>query len=355
MMNRLLCLLLVCTLARAETSQIPGAEEVTFELEGARCAVVVPPPASRNKRVLIYCHGYRPDKAPLDPELLPLKRTYVDYLRDGWILASTSYRRNGVIVADAMKDVRALRDEIVKRYGEPWVVLLHGESMGGAVATLLVEAEPEKFSGALAVGAALGVDEGGKKIALKNQLKAPMVFLNNRSELEPAAAYAKGISGDFRPLTRTVDRDGHVNVNQRELGRALGLLSYWVSTKTRPKEDQGDLTSPPFPRPSAMKKGAAGSGEAAMVQRNPIYGNVTLDFQGSDLTELGLKPGDTFRLTKGGKTVSVKYGRTYSDVSKGEWVAFLDGEDRLLVALHSANAAEALGIKVGDLATVATR
>lgn len=353
MMNRLLCLLLVCTLARAETSQIPGAEEVTFELEGARCAVVVPPPPARNKRVLIYCHGYRPDKAPLDPELLPLKRTYVDYLRDGWIVASTSYRRNGLIVADAMKDVRALREEIAKRYGEPWVVLLHGESMGGAVATLLVEAEPEKFSGALAVGAALGIDEGGKKIPLKGELKAPLVFLNNRSELEPAAGYAKKVSGNFRPLTRTVDRDGHVNVNQRELGRALWLLTYWVSTKTRPKDDQADLTLPPYPRPSAMKRAASGVGEAAMTQRNPLYGNVTLDFQTSDLTELGLKPGDSFRLSRGDKTVSVKYGRTYSDVAKGEWVAFFDGEDRLLVALHSANAADALGIKVGEVARVA--
>ena len=351
MLLRALCLLLLCTLVRADFRRPDGAEDVTFELNGARCALVVPPPAMRTNRVLIYCHGYRPDNAPLDPEL-QLRHTYLEYLTGGWIVASTSYRRNGLVVADGMKDVLALREEIAKRYGEPWVVVLHGESMGGAIATLLCESEPKKFAGAVAVGAALGIEEGGKKLPLSGQPQAPIVFLNNRSELEPVATYVKQAKGVV-PIARTVDRDGHVNVNQAELGAALKVLNYWVSTRQRPAEAPADLTLPPYPRPSTMKALTAGTGEAFMVLRHPIYGNVTLDVQAADFQAMGLRAGDSFRLSHGDKAVEVKFGKTYSDVPKGQWVAFFDGEDRLLVALNSGNAADTLGLKVGEKAVIA--
>ncbi|MBS0659493.1 MAG: SAM-dependent chlorinase/fluorinase [Verrucomicrobia bacterium] len=351
MILRALCFLLLCTLVRADFRRPDGTEEVTFELNGARCAVVLPPAATRTNRVLIYCHGYRPENATLDPELT-LRQTYLEYLTGGWIIASTSYRRSGLVVADGMKDVLALRDEIAKRYGEPWVVVLHGESMGGAIATLLCESEPKKFAGAVVVGAALGIEESGKKLPLTGQPQVPIVFLNNRSELDPAATYTKQAKGVV-PITRTVNRDGHVNINQAELGAALKVLNYWISTKKRPEAQPVDLTLPPYPRASTMKALGAGTGEAYMLLRHPIYGNVTLDVQPLDLQQIGLQKGDVFRLSHGDKAVEVKLGTTYSDVPKGQWVAFFDGEERLLVALNGGNAADTLGLKVGDKAVLA--
>lgn len=360
MSPRWLSLFLTAALLANARAEAPAGEKLEFELNGARCAAIVPPVATRKNMVLIYCHGYRPEKAPLDPELFPLKRSYADLLAEGWTIASTSYRRSGLIVADAAKDVMALREELAKRFGEPRRVVLHGESMGGAVATWLCETEPLKISGALAVGAALNaslsLEEGGKKIQLTGRSLVPLLFLNNRTETAAPAAYVEKASGlgasRVRPFALSVNRDGHVNVNQREVGQALALLNQWLNTDNHPAVPP-DLTLPPHPRPSAMKKAATG-GEAALTFINPQYGNVTFDFQTSDLAQLGLTPGSTFKLTRGAKSFAVKLGTTYRDVAKGEWVAFFDGEDRLLVAINGGNAADALGIKLGETATVST-
>lgn len=342
------------TTAPALSPLPPTVQE--FELEGARCAVFGPPEPQRKNYILIYCHGYRPDGAPLDPELLPPKRAYADLVAAGWTVASTSYRRNGLIVADAMKDILALRAELVKRFGPARRIVLHGESMGGAIAVRLAETEPLLFSGVLAVGAALKIEEASKAIPFRGGPWMPVLFVNNRSELEPAASYVAqawkpGATG-VRPQALTVDRDGHVNVNQREIGAALGLLNQWIEVGNFPAVP-ADLTLAPHPRSSAMKAAGSGAGEAAMVQRQPIYGNITLDFQTSDFTQLGLKPGDSFTLRRGTKSFPVKWGKTYADVAQGAWVAFFDGEDRLLVAINRGNAADALGIKVGETAVVA--
>ena len=76
-------------------------------------------PERWNGSVLIYCHGLRPEGGPLMVELLPLKSAYAELLDRGWIIAATSYRRNGLVVADGLADVLALRDEIAKRFGAP--------------------------------------------------------------------------------------------------------------------------------------------------------------------------------------------------------------------------------------------
>src|SRR5689334_16502622 len=80
---------------------------------------------------------------------------YLTLIRSGWIVAMSSYRRQGKIVKDAMLDTCNLRDYIAKKYGEPELVLLEGESMGGHVVTLIAERDPQRFNGVLAIGAAL--------------------------------------------------------------------------------------------------------------------------------------------------------------------------------------------------------
>ena len=67
-------------------------------------------------------------------------RTLLD---EGWLVATTSYRRNGPIVADAMADLDALRAHIAATLGEPQRVLLAGDSMGGLIVTLMAERVPQ--------------------------------------------------------------------------------------------------------------------------------------------------------------------------------------------------------------------
>ncbi len=331
---------------------IAGAAEpriIEGEINGSKFAIAAP--EKWNGSVLIYCHGLRPEGGPLVVELLPLKSAHQALLDRGWIIAATSYRRNGLVVADGLLDVLALRGEITKRFGAPGRVLLQGESMGGAISVLLMEREPTQFSGALAVGAALQMDEKGIAVDFLARPGGPLLFLSNRTEVDGPRRYAaRAKDSKVPPVVWVADRDGHVNVNQREIGTALAALNRWLDTGIAPADQ--DNTQSPEPRVSAMTlEGSAG--RAAMTQRNPLYGNITLDFQASDFAALGIAAGDNFTLVFGGKTVPVKLGKTYGDVARGKYVAFFDAEDRLLVAINYGNAADALGMKVGDTAIVA--
>jgi alpha-beta hydrolase superfamily lysophospholipase len=58
------------------------------------------------------------------------------------MVATTSYRRNGLVVADAIADLDALRAYIAQAYGEPERVILEGESMGGLIVTIMAERDP---------------------------------------------------------------------------------------------------------------------------------------------------------------------------------------------------------------------
>ena len=337
-------------LAVLVATAIQAAEPRVTESELAGAKYVIAAPEKWNGSVLIYCHGLRPEGGPLMVELLPLKTAYAELLDRGWIIAATSYRRNGLVVADGLADVLALRDEIAKRFGAPSRVVLHGESMGGAIATLLMEREPAKFSGALAVGAALKLDENGAPVTFASRPGGPLLFLSNRTEVAEPRHYAELAPGaQARPVVWTADRDGHVNVNQREIGTALAALNRWIDTGTAPAEQ--DDTLAPEPRASAMTL-ENGAGRAAMTQRNPLFGNITLDFQASDFAQLGIARGDNFTLEFGGKRIPVRLGTTYSDVPRGQYVAFFDAEDRLLIAINYGNAADALGIIVDDTARV---
>ena len=62
------------------------------------------------------------------------------------MVATTSYRRNGMIVGDAIADLDALRAYIVTAYGELDRVILEGESMGGLIVTIMAERDAELYS-----------------------------------------------------------------------------------------------------------------------------------------------------------------------------------------------------------------
>ncbi len=352
MLSRFACFLLLVTGSLFARAAGPDIEIVTGESEGARFSIAAPAkPEARTGLVLVFCHGYRPEGGELLDGLLPLKSASAHLVEKGWVVASTSYRRNGLIVADALRDVKNLRAEIARRFGEPRRLILHGESMGGAIATLLVEREPKLFAGAVVVGAALQIEEGGKALAFSHAPGGPLIFLCNRSETKASREYIEAArSAPTAPVLLTVDRDGHVNVNQREIEAALAALNQWLEGGPAPKP--ADATLPPDPRPSAMDAIGGGGGSARLTQLNPLFGNITLDFQASDFAQLGVKPGATFQLKFGKMSVPVKLGQTYTDVPSGAWVAFFDAEDRLLVAINRGNAAAALGAQEGDLLRV---
>jgi pimeloyl-ACP methyl ester carboxylesterase len=336
------------------------ARLVTGELAGAKYTVAEP--ASWNHRVLILAHGLRPADRPLLADLFPEHLAYRSLLDEGWLIAKTSYRRNGLIVADAMADIDTLRGHLTATYGVPERVLLEGDSMGGLVVTLLAERvgeQPPLYAGAVAVGAALQVrDPAAPELAPNHRPQVPLLFLTNRSELDGPLAYVSAPVVDPatpRPVLWRIGRDGHVNVNQRERLAALRALNAWIdggaATLPQPGADAAhfDATVPPASVPSQVVRHQDQRGfDARAVEVSAVYGNVFLNAQPADFEAAGISRMTRFLLTAGDQTFRVMYGRDFNSVKRGEWVAFANADGFTWLARNFADAAAVAKLAVGD-------
>ncbi len=128
-------------------------------IEGAHYAIAHDQGLKWNKKLLLIAHGYRPENAPLIADLFPDQSAYATLITEGWIVAKTSYRRNGIIIADAIRDLDNLFQHISEEFGPPVRTIIEGDSMGGTIATLLMERDDHQYHGAVAVGAALDLKE----------------------------------------------------------------------------------------------------------------------------------------------------------------------------------------------------
>ncbi|HEY0945343.1 MAG TPA: SAM hydroxide adenosyltransferase [Opitutaceae bacterium] len=338
-------------------------------IEGAHYAIARPEKAW-NGRLLLLAHGYRAENAPLVADLFPEHLACRTLLDEGWIVAKTSYRRNGLILADAMADLDNLRAHIAASHGQPQLVLLEGESMGGMVVTLLAERGDGRYQGAVAIGAALQLREAGAITGVNLQPKLPLLFLTNQSELEGPKNYVGHVPPDAAgevvpPVLFRISRDGHVNVNQRERLLALRALVAWLEngrgalpapSSADPRGPSGapsaefyDATQVPEPQPSKVILDADRRGfTARVIEVSAVYGNVFIDAQPADFQAIGLSPGSYFQLSVGEQHYRVRYGRDFDSVPRGDWVVFPNADGFFWLSRNWANAASTAGLKEGD-------
>ena len=347
----------------------PSAAVETFvvetgEIAGAKFALALP--KFWNNRVLLIAHGYRAEDRPLVADLFPEHLAYQTLLTEGWIVAKTSFRRNGIIVADAIADLDALRAHIATKFGPPERVFLEGESMGGLIATLIAERareDPPLYDGAVAIGAALDIKEGGSNIGVSLQPRIPLLFLSNQSELAGPRAYVEARvplgSDGVQPILFRVSRDGHVNVNQRERLAALRALGIWLDNgrsslpRPPPRSAAFDVTVIPAAVPSRVQLHADSRGlDSRVIEVSAVYGNVFLDTQPSDLAAAGIAPGTWFELTAGGQKFRTRYGSDFSSVKRGEWVVFPNADGFLWLSRNFEDAAATASLKLGDTVTL---
>ncbi len=369
MLRRILSLL-TFLLSSAVLFGAPTFTVENGEITGAKFTVLVP--QTWNKRVLLLAHGLRDANRPLVADLFPEHLAYRTLLDEGWIVAKTSYRRNGIIVADAITDLDALRAHLTGKFGVPERVLLEGESMGGLIVTLLVERDRESvplYHGAVAIGAALALQENGASVGVSLQPRVPLIFLTNQSELDGPRSYVQSalrrpdLPAGLRPALVRVSRDGHVNVNQRERLAALRSLNDWL--------DQGspavalakagfptvngfpDATIAAEPIPTQVTALAAAHGfETRVTEVSGNYGNVALNAQPNDFVTAGIPPGTWFQLLAHGETFRVRYGRDFSSVKRGEWVAFPNADGFFWLARNYGDAAATAKLTVGETVTI---
>jgi pimeloyl-ACP methyl ester carboxylesterase len=331
----------------------PGVRLDAGEIEGAK--FVIARPAHWNGCVLLLAHGFREEKAPLVADLNPDHLAYRTLLDEGWVVAKTSFRRNGMIIRDAIADLENLRAHIAATCGAPRRVVLEGDSMGGAIVTLIAEQFADHYQGAVAVGAALQARESKRPLAFNLQPQIPLVFLTNQSELDGPRRYvtAPFARPPIRPLLLKVTRDGHVNVNQRERLVALRTLVDLIDHQpiALPTVDGAppffDATQEPAPGPSQVRFLNEGGFAARVTEVTAIYGNLALNAQPSDFAAADIAPGTWFELIARGQSYRVFYGRDFASVKRGLWVAFPNADGFFYLARNNADAAATAGLGAG--------
>jgi pimeloyl-ACP methyl ester carboxylesterase len=353
--------------AVATLSSIAGAADQparvdTGEISGARFAIAVPP-GGYARRVLLLAHGYRPDSAPLVPDLHPERASLKAALDEGWIVATTSYRRNGIVVGDAIADLDALRKYIGAAYGEPERVVLEGESLGGLIVTIMAERESGGYDGAVVFDATLYAHEPSTQVGLSLLPRIPLIFVATLRERAQAKGYLTALVARpppvIQPVLFLVNREGHTNINQAEHLEAFRAINAWIEggrgALPQPKDQAPyfDATIPPDPGPSTAEPLPGGRGfRTKVAEVDAVYGNLLLEAQSRDFESAGIAPMTYCTVTVHGRGYRTLYGRTYTDVKKGLWVSFPDADGRTVLSRSFENAADSAGLRPGDPVTV---
>jgi len=298
--------------------------------------IMIAAPAKWNKHVLIYAHGLRAANTPLSAEFSVTELCNRTLLDEGWLIAETSYRRNGWIVDDAIEDLTQLRQYVIDKYGVPEHIYLAGGSMGGAIVTKMTETCKGQYDGALAVGAALNI--GAVNYSFHPEM--PLLFISNQNELSDPKRYLAGLVNDpMKPALWYLKRDGHCNLNAQEELAALRAL--FVFRETGKVETDKDATI--VLTPKSVARFADGGAYARMTGAN-----INTEFTAADLEKLGITRGKTFQVTFNEKTFTVLLGASYFDVPQGGWVAFVMADGYVKIARNYDSVIAALGCKEKD-------
>jgi len=138
--------------------------------EGGEWQISLPPPnvwnAMSQRYIMFYAHGIV-DPVPFEEIKLPDDRidgfSVADILMSrGFGYASTSYRDNGLVVLDAVEDVKKLVElaklffHIHPDYSAPHFLFLGGPSEGGLVTVKTIEKYGHLFDGAISICGPIG-------------------------------------------------------------------------------------------------------------------------------------------------------------------------------------------------------
>lgn len=130
---------------------------------GAQSMICVPPAGAWNGALVVFAHGYVPDGAgPTFANLTLADGTSLPALVQslGFAFAATTFRHNGLVIVEAVDDVKQLVAAFTTSVGPPLRTYVTGASEGGLVAALAAERAPNLFDGALAACGPIGSFRG---------------------------------------------------------------------------------------------------------------------------------------------------------------------------------------------------
>jgi len=218
--------------------------------------------------------------------------------------------------------------------------------MGGMIITIMAEKTDNQYKGALAIGAALAMQEDGKNIELTHAPQIPILYLTNQSELKRPQDYISNCKdGKFDPALWKVKRDGHCNTNEKEELEAFEALVKYSETGKIEKERELLIEISKGPSTAIFKDGRA---FAPVLHIDENYGNTIIDLRREDFKKLGIEHGQYFVIGSGSKTWRIRYANTFNDVPYNFWVSFFFADGNFVIARNFRNAARPLGCQVGD-------
>ena len=310
------------------------------EIEGAKFLILSP--KNPNGKVLLIAHGFRSESAPLSARFATDGLLETTLTGEGWVIASTSYRRNGWIIDDALKDLAALQAKVTELHGQTTRTIVLGRSMGGQIAALAAEGKLA-VDGAIGIGTALqDYPKEGLSPQLTYSPKVPFILLINQEANRPMSkTYFKKAGSEFTALWK-IERPGHCNASDREKLTAIHALEDWFDGKEVPREK--DATEPIPQHPSTAKVSLTGT----ISHLNESWGNLTTTFVASDLKTLGVELGDSLLITAGEKTQVVTLTRHYSLLPQGKGAAYLTPDGYLVLQINGKNLAKTLQVSALD-------
>ncbi len=317
------------------------------EIQGAKYLILSP--KKPNGKVLLLAHGYRPDNAPLSAQFDTGSSMMTTLSNEGWVIASTSYRRNGWIIDDAFADLSALQEQVAKLHGKPSRSYILGNSMGGQIAVLAAEGKL-KVDGAIAIGAALQ-DFPKKDFSplLKYSPKVPVILLINQEANRPMSeSYFKKAGKDFTALWK-IERQGHCNTSDSEELAAIRGLDDWLDGKDVAREKDATVPIPKLPSTATIT--ITGS----ITHLSESWGTLTTSFVSDDLMALNAKLKDTLEVRAGEATQVVTLVEHYSLMSEKSGAAYLSPDGFLVLQINGDNLAKKLGVKNSDKITISKK
>lgn len=87
---------------------------------------------------------------------------------------------------------------------------------------------------------------------------------------------------------------------------------------------------------------------ARVVRISEEFANINTDIHKKTLKAYGIAQQEIFSVTFKGEKFSALLGKKYSDVERGDWIALIEEDDKLQLAISFGNAATEIGCAVGD-------
>jgi hypothetical protein len=338
MKKKLVLILMLCLLSSLISLEYSTEDR---ELQGSNVTIISPD--NWNGKLLLIAHGYRvigSDKS----SHISVHEFYESLLEKGWMIAGTSYRRNGMILRDAIEDLKYLENYISKNYGKIDEKYLYGRSMGGMIGVHIAEDKNSSYSGIFALGAGMKCRDEVNPLEITHKPYIPIMFLSNETETELPQKYVNNIEiNAIKPILWTIDRPGHCNANQLELIDGFDALLDMCQGK-----DVEESKIVLHDMSNSIQSDAVITNNNIEIPLEGSSSSYRMNIRKSDLEKIGIEHKSFFEMEYNDKSYYVFWGDTYSDAPYLFWVSFFQANGKYKLARNFGNAVSYLRYKKDD-------